>query len=57
MNLTAPCRDCGTPWSYVCASCSTHNNPTDRPVCIHCCPNQEERQRSKSGWDCETTRK
>lgn len=50
MNLSAPCRDCGTPNSYLCGTCSTHSN-TDQPVCIHCCPNQEERQ--KNGWSCE----
>lgn len=52
MNLSDPCRDCGTPNSYLCGTCSTYNL-TDQPVCIHCCPHQNERQRN--GWSCEVT--
>jgi len=46
MNLADPCRDCGKPWSYLCAHCSV--NSKNGPVCTHCCPNQK----NASPWSC-----
>lgn len=41
MELTAPCKHCGQPYSYLCSHCTTHTKGT-QPICIHCCPKKGE---------------